>query len=452
MTEDVKGAPTIDPTTTGEILPAAKRRDAVKRLLDELGPRMIALLPKHLDYARVAAVTLTAILRNPKLVEAATTSPRGRAALAGAILDAARLGVEPDGVEAAIVPFRDRGSEPLAQLLLMYRGRLKLARQTREIRTIEARVVHAEDEYRFRYGFEPTLEHVPSNKEAAGPLVAVYAIASLVNGGRQFDWMWKHEVDAIRRRSRAAHEGPWVTDYEEMAKKTVLHRLCKLLPSATEDQALIDRIEHETPPMLEEAVFDVIPGADGTAPSKLDQLTETLRGGTSAPSALPSPTTAAVPLDTSPAPAAQAAAPASPVPPASPPEPAASPSAPPATPSGMVRCPRRTCAKWVADLAAHTAMAHASGPRRGRPRKEPEVADETQGGAGVPTPPPAPAELLSARAAIAEAGPRDLDRLIEQLYGPGGLWHDPRLTPEDRRGLTRAIAARGNALDQRSPA
>jgi hypothetical protein len=42
------------------------------------------------------------------------------------------------------------------------------------------------------------------------------------------------EVDAIRMRSKASSSGPWVTDYEEMAKKTVMRRLLKRAPMSIE--------------------------------------------------------------------------------------------------------------------------------------------------------------------------------------------------------------------------
>jgi recombination protein RecT len=53
--------------------------------------------------------------------------------------------------------------------------------------------------------------------------------------------MTKDEVDAIRKRSRSGSSGPWVTDYGEMAKKTSLRRLCKLLPLSPEVAEHIER-------------------------------------------------------------------------------------------------------------------------------------------------------------------------------------------------------------------
>jgi hypothetical protein len=57
--------------------------------------------------------------------------------------------------------------------------------------------------------------------------------------------MDRNDVDAIRRRSRASSAGPWVTDYNEMAKKTVLRRHFKILPMATEDLSRALAMDHE---------------------------------------------------------------------------------------------------------------------------------------------------------------------------------------------------------------
>jgi hypothetical protein len=51
---------------------------------------------------------------------------------------------------------------------------------------------------------------------------------------KQFIVMTKTEVDGIRGRSKSGQRGPWVTDYEEMGKKTVIRKLCKYLPLSIE--------------------------------------------------------------------------------------------------------------------------------------------------------------------------------------------------------------------------
>jgi recombination protein RecT len=54
--------------------------------------------------------------------------------------------------------------------------------------------------------------------------------------------MWRHEVDAIKKRSKASQYGPWVSDYPEMARKTVVRRLSKYLPMSVD---LAKAFDHE---------------------------------------------------------------------------------------------------------------------------------------------------------------------------------------------------------------
>ena len=65
--------------------------------------------------------------------------------------------------------------------------------------------------------------------------------------------MTVQEVEAIRNRSKASEFGPWVTDFEEMAKKTVLRRLLKRLPLSSENYALAQAVEVDNKAALGEA-------------------------------------------------------------------------------------------------------------------------------------------------------------------------------------------------------
>jgi hypothetical protein len=119
----------------------------------------------------------------------------------------------------------------------MYLGILKRIRAAGEVVKIEARVVYAEDSFDFEYGDNPHIRHIPAMKAENGPVVAVYAIVTFRDGSKQHEVMSAHEVLAIRDRSKGfdpqkPNASPWGTDFGEMAKKTVLKRLGKILPQA----------------------------------------------------------------------------------------------------------------------------------------------------------------------------------------------------------------------------
>ena len=220
-----------------QLVKASDKIANVRGMLERSRGQMAAALPRHMSADRMLRLTMTSIQRTPALLDC---EPRS---LIGAVIQAAQLGLEPDGVlgQAYLVPYGNQ-----VQFIPGYRGLIGLARRSGQISTIEARVVHQKDAFTYSFGLKPVLEHVPTTEVEPGEVVAAYAIAHLKDGAYQFDVMLKREVDAIRTRSKAGRSGPWVTDYEEMAKKTVLKRLCKLLPASVElatAVALDDRAE-----------------------------------------------------------------------------------------------------------------------------------------------------------------------------------------------------------------
>jgi recombination protein RecT len=72
-----------------------------------------------------------------------------------------------------------------------------------------------------------------------GELTFVYAVARLVGGGVQFEVMSRVDIERVKAQSKAASDGPWVSHFEEMAKKTVIRRLFKYLPVSIEVQRAI---------------------------------------------------------------------------------------------------------------------------------------------------------------------------------------------------------------------
>lgn len=231
-----------------EIVPLSKKMDNVRALLERSKSQIALALPRHLSADRMLRIAMTSIRRTPKLASCSQTS------LLGAVMQSAQLGLEPDGVlgHAYLVPFKDD-----VQLIIGYKGLIDLARRSGQLSTIFARVVHAADAFEFAYGLSERLEHIPSRDKDPGEVVAVYAVARLKDGGQQFEVMTKREVDEVRKQSRAADDGPWVTHYEAMALKTVLRRLCKMLPASVElarAVSLDERADLGLPQQLEDIV------------------------------------------------------------------------------------------------------------------------------------------------------------------------------------------------------
>ena len=211
--------------------------------------------PKHLTVDRITRIMMTSVQRTPKLLECTQTS------LMGALLTCTQLGLEPDSVSgrAYLIPYKDQ-----CTLIIGYKGLMELARRSGEIVTLEARIVYEGDLFDYEYGTTAAITHRPQMDAEERKPKAAYAVAHLKEGGVQFEVMSHAEIEAIRSRSSAATKGPWVTDWTEMARKTVMRRLCKYLPSFAELSqavALDELAERGIPQNLEPIV------AESAAPS-----------------------------------------------------------------------------------------------------------------------------------------------------------------------------------------
>jgi recombination protein RecT len=224
---------------TNQITTANQISD-VRNMLEKLKPQLSIALPKHLDTDRVVRIVLTSIQLNPELLNCSKES------LLGAVVEASQLGLECDGKlgHAYLIPYKRKGT-PTCQLIIGYKGLLELARRSGEIATIRTDVVKANDAFDYELGLTPVLKHKPLIEGDRGKVVFVYAIADLTNGASQFEVMSREEIEAIKSRSRSSGSGPWVTDWEMMAKKTVLRRLCKLLPASVELQTAVSIDERD---------------------------------------------------------------------------------------------------------------------------------------------------------------------------------------------------------------
>lgn len=183
-------------------------------LVEKQKPALARALPRHLDADRLTRIIVTEVRRNPKLLQCDPQS------LLGACMQAAQLGLEPGPLGLAyLVPYWNNKTRSYdIQFQLGYRGMLELARRSGQIRSIVAREVCANDTFEFEYGLDERLVHKPA-LAARGDVVAYYGVAHLTDGGHVVHVMSRDDIDKYRARSKADKNGPWVTDYDAMARK-----------------------------------------------------------------------------------------------------------------------------------------------------------------------------------------------------------------------------------------
>lgn len=182
-------------------------------------------LPSILTPERFSRMVLTALTQTPKLAECTPQS------FIGAMLNAAQLGLEPNTPlgQAYLIPYGG-----VCQFQIGYKGLLDLAYRSGEIECIDAEIVYNNDTFEFEYGLHADLVHKPAMKDR-GEMKWVYAYYKLKNGGYSFKVMPVDDVIKYAKKySKSFKNGPWQTDFEAMAKKTVLKQLLKYAPLKSE--------------------------------------------------------------------------------------------------------------------------------------------------------------------------------------------------------------------------
>lgn len=200
-------------------------------------------LPSHMSAERMARVALTAMTRTPKLADCTQQS------FFKCLLDLSSWGLEPDGRRAHLIPY---GNE--CTLILDYKGIVELCFRSGYVKNIHADVVREGDAFEFNLG--KVTRHTPwafrldgDKPEKSGEIVAAYCIVEMKDGASKHEVMTRQEIDGIRNRSKAGKSGPWVSDFSEMAKKSVFRRASKWLPLSAEMHEAFER-DHDSLPAV----------------------------------------------------------------------------------------------------------------------------------------------------------------------------------------------------------
>jgi len=186
---------------------------------EKVKEQIARVLPRHITADRLIRVALTAANKSPNLL---LCSPES---VIQAILVCAQAGLEPDGRLAHLIPYHTKEGWRV-QVIFDYRGLLALALRNGMEAVYADKVCEADD---FEAGIidgAKVIRHTINWRKTRGPAYAYYCVSRKENV-IDFEVMTREEVDSIRSRSKAKDSGPWVTDFDEMAKKTVIRRMSK---------------------------------------------------------------------------------------------------------------------------------------------------------------------------------------------------------------------------------
>lgn len=196
---------------------------------------------------------VTSLQINPDLLECRTKS------LWLAAMRACRDQLLPDGIEAALVPYKDQ-----CNYMPMYQGMVRRFRRSGQFKWITANVVREGEEfYHFIDETGEHFRHVPGDDDDS-PVTKAYAMAITKDGAAFVAVLSAAMLQRIRVFSKARKEdAPWNVWPEEMQKKSAIRRLSKLLPSVRDLMPGED--DEPLPPVL---APPVAPGAPTALPPR----------------------------------------------------------------------------------------------------------------------------------------------------------------------------------------
>ena len=218
---------------------APKKSLTIQEMIQKSTEQLKLALPAHMRPERIVRIALTTLRLNPKLYECDPHS------FIAALFQSAQLGLEPNlNGESWLIPYRVKG-KPMVQFQVGAYGLVKLFWNHQNAVSLQVEKVCQNDDFTYDLGSCELHHKLPQFGMTRGETVGYYAYAQLANGGRQLKVISKEEaVEFAKKFSKCFDKEkksfidgtPWNSHFDEMAKKTVLKQLMKLLPKSIELQ------------------------------------------------------------------------------------------------------------------------------------------------------------------------------------------------------------------------
>lgn len=221
---------------------------SISEAVDATLERFTSIAPTGISFDAEKGFAMQLLANNDFLKKAAIANP---VSLQQAITNVAAIGLSlnPAERQAYLITRNVKVGQNQWQTRVFlepsYMGLAKLATDSGSIKWVQANVVYQNDAFEDNGpGEKPTHKYQAfAKKEDRGDFVGVYCVAKTVDGDYLTTIMPAEEVIGIRNRSEAwkakvkaeaqnksRSGGPWETDFNEQAKKTVVRRAFKMWP------------------------------------------------------------------------------------------------------------------------------------------------------------------------------------------------------------------------------
>lgn len=203
--------------------------------------------------------SILSVTRDNKLLSNANPESIMNAAMKAATLN---LAIEPSLGFAYIVPYKGN-----AQFQLGYKGLIQLAIRSGQIKNINSGVIYTSQFISFDPLFE-SLE-VDFTKEQSQEIAGYFATIELKNGFRKLIyWSYNKVYTHGKRFSKSFNSGPWKTDFDAMAQKTLLKKIIGTYAPMSQEMEQAVVFDDETEDKMSQPV-NVTPD---TSPDTLSDL------------------------------------------------------------------------------------------------------------------------------------------------------------------------------------
>lgn len=243
-------------TIQNQVATTSSGKKSMQQYIKSMEGEIKKALPSVMTPERFTRMVLSALSVNPKL---ASCTP---ASFLGAMMNAAQLGLEPNTPlgQAYLIPYGNS-----VQFQIGYKGLIDLAYRSGEVELVQAHIVYENDTFECEFGLEPKLVHKPADSNRGEP-IKVYAMFKTKSGGYGFEVM---SMDDVRKHAERysqtakSSSSPWKTNFEEMAKKTVLKKTLKYAPmksdfvkAVVQDETIKTELSEDMYEVKDETIYE----------------------------------------------------------------------------------------------------------------------------------------------------------------------------------------------------
>lgn len=203
-------------------------------MVEQYSADLATVMPSHVKPETFVRLAVSVLRRDKNLALAAQNNP---AALMGALMDAAQLGLTPGTEQFYLVPRKVKGQLEV-QGIRGYQGEIELIYRAGAVSSVIVEVVRQNDLFQYAPGRDERPRHeIDWDADDRGPLRLVYAYAVMKDGATsKVVVLNRRDIERAKANSQGSDSpySPWQKHEESMWMKTAAHRLTKWVPTSAE--------------------------------------------------------------------------------------------------------------------------------------------------------------------------------------------------------------------------